>query len=70
MEAIHNIIHNRTIFVLVQNAGIDMQMYEVIVFVLVQKAGIDMQMYEVIELLDHLEQNASNMGEADGVNYK
>ena len=44
--------------------------YHLTIFVLVQKAGIDMQMYEVIELLDHLEKNASNMGEADGVNYK
>ena len=44
--------------------------YHLTICVLVQNAGIDMQMYEVIELLDHLEKNASNMGEADGVNYK
>jgi hypothetical protein len=35
-----------------------------------QNAGIDMQMYEVVELLDHLERNATTVGDPDGVNYK
>ena len=37
---------------------------------LIQKSGVEMHTYEAIELIDHLERNASDLGESNSVNYK